>query len=104
AAILLLLLVAVELGGGSLLTLLTPLHPRLPGQPAAPAHVAGGARAHAPPGRGGGRCWACRDALCRLKAAVRGLKSLVRVTLLVAPILVSFGFSCRCWPPSGSDP
>jgi hypothetical protein len=33
-----------------------------------------------------------------------GLKSVVRVSLLVAPILVSLGFSCRCSPRRRSGP
>jgi hypothetical protein len=70
----------VEFGGGSLLTML-----------ARPPRGVAGPR----PGR---------HALCRQTPLSDGLKSLVRVTLLLAPILVSLGFFLSVLSPTAERP
>jgi hypothetical protein len=89
AAILLLLLVAVEFGGGSLLTLLTR---RIPGYLDNPLRQNMWRAGHAHPG-----VWLVLGLVGMLYVDMlyvdqtplsEGLKTLVRLTLLLAPILV----------------
>jgi hypothetical protein len=103
AAILLLLLVAVEFGGGSLLT---PLTRRVPGYLDNPLPRTCGAPGT--PTRACGWCSAWSACYVDQTPLSDGLKSLVRVTLLVVPILVSLGFflsvlSRRRSGPTGSS-
>jgi hypothetical protein len=90
AAILLLLLVAVEFGGGSLLTLLTR---RIPGYLDNPLRQ---------------NMWRALGLVGMLYVDQTplsdGLKSLVRVTLLMAPILVSLGFFLSVLSPKAERP
>jgi hypothetical protein len=93
AAILLLLLVAVEFGGGSLLAMLTR---RIPGYLDNPLRQNMFRAGHAHPG-----VWLVLGLVGMLSA---GLKTLVRVTLLVAPILVSLGFFLSVVSPKAERP
>ena len=100
AAILLLLLVAVEFGGGSLLTLLTR---RIPGYLDNPLRQNMWRAGHAHPG-----VWLVLGLVGMLyvdQTPLSGsLKSLVRVTLLLAPILVSLGFFLSVLSPTAERP
>ena len=100
AAILLLLLVAVEFGGGSLLTLLTR---RIPGYLDNPLRQNMWRAGHAHPG-----VWLVLGLVGMLYVdqtpLSSGLKSLVRVTLLIAPILVSLGFFLSVLSPMAERP
>jgi hypothetical protein len=100
AAILLLLLVAVEFGGGSLLNLLTR---RIPGYLDNPLRQNMWRAGHAHPG-----VWLVLGLVGMLYVDQTplsdGLKSLVRVTLLVAPILVSLGFFLSVLSPKAERP
>jgi hypothetical protein len=100
AAILLLLLVAVEFGGGSLLTMLTR---RIPGYLDNPLRQNMWRAGHAHPG-----VWIVLALVAMLYVDQTplsgGLKSLVRVTLLVAPILVSLGFFLSVLSPKAERP
>jgi len=100
AAILLLLLVAVEFGGGSLLTMLTR---RIPGYLDNPLRQNMWRAGHAHPG-----VWLVLGLVGMLYVdqtpLSAGLKSLVRVTLLVAPILVSLGFFLSVLSPKAERP
>ena len=88
---------AVEFGGGSLLTLLTR---RIPGYLDNPCARTCGAPATPTPG-----VWLVLGLVGMLYVDQTplsdGLKSLVRVTLLVAPILVSLGFFLSGALPQG---
>jgi len=90
-------LVAVEFGGGSLLTLLTR---RIPGYLDNPLRQNMWRAGHAHPG-----VWLVLGLVGMLYVDQTplsdGLKSLVRVTLLVAPILVSLGFFLSGALPQG---
>jgi len=100
AAILLLLLVAVEFGGGSRLTLLTR---RIPGYLDNPLRQNMWRAGHAHPG-----VWLVLGLVGMLYVDQTplsgGLKSLVRVTLLLAPILVSLGFFLSVLSPKAERP
>jgi hypothetical protein len=100
AAILLLLLVAVEFGGGSLLTLLTR---RIPGYLDNPLRQNMFRAGHAHPG-----VWLVLGLVGMLYVdqtpLSEGLKTLIRVTLLVAPILVSLGFFLSVLSPKAERP
>jgi hypothetical protein len=100
AAILLLLLVAVEFGGGSLLNLLTR---RIPGYLDNPLRQNMWRAGHAHSG-----VWLVLGLVGMLYVDQTplsdGLKSLVRVTLLLAPILVSLGFFLSVLSPRRSGP
>jgi hypothetical protein len=100
AAILLLLLVAVEFGGGSLLSLLTR---RIPGYLDNPLRQNMWRAGHAHPG-----VWLVLGLVGMLYVdqtpLSAGLKSLVRVSLLVAPILVSLGFFLSVLSPKAERP
>jgi hypothetical protein len=100
AAILLLLLVAVEFGGGSLLTMLTR---RIPGYLDNPLRQNMWRAGHAHPG-----VWLVLGLVGMLYVdqtpLSAGLKTLVRVTLLVAPILVSLGFFLSVLSPRAERP
>jgi hypothetical protein len=100
AAILLLLLVAVEFGGGSLLTMLTR---RIPGYLDNPLRQNMWRAGHAHPG-----VWLVLGLVGMLYVdqtpLSAGLKSLVRVTLLLAPILVSLGFFLSVLSPTAERP
>jgi hypothetical protein len=100
AAILLLLLVAVEFGGGSLLNLLTR---RIPGYLDNPLRQNMWRAGHAHPG-----VWLVLGLVGMLYVDQTplsdGLKSLVRVTLLLAPILVSLGFFLSVLSPKAERP
>ena len=100
AAILLLLLVAVEFGGGSLLTLLTR---RIPGYLDNPLRQNMWRAGHAHPG-----VWLVLGLVGMLyvdqTSLSDGLKSLVRVTLLLAPILVSLGVFLSVLSPKAERP
>jgi hypothetical protein len=100
AAILLLLLVAVEFGGGSLLTLLTR---RIPGYLDNPLRQNMFRAGHAHPG-----VWLVLGLVGMLYVdqtpLSEGLKTLIRVTLLVAPILVSLGFFLSVVSPKAERP
>jgi hypothetical protein len=97
---LLLLLVAVEFGGGSLLTLLTR---RIPGYLDNPLRQNMWRAGHAHPG-----VWLVLGLVGMLYVDQTplsdGLKSLVRVTLLLAPILVSLGFFLSVLSPKAERP
>jgi len=97
---LLLLLVAVEFGGGSLLTMLTR---RIPGYLDNPLRQNMWRAGHAHPG-----VWLVLGLVGMLYVdqtpLSEGLKSLVRVTLLVAPILVSLGFFLSVLSPKAERP
>src|SRR5919107_1285910 len=100
AAILLLLLVAVEFGGGSLLTLLTR---RIPGYLDNPLRQnmwrAGPAHPGVWLGLGlGGMLFVHQT------PPSATMKSVVRVTLLLAPILVSLGFFLSVISPKAQRP
>jgi hypothetical protein len=105
AAILLLLLVAVEFGGGSLLTLLTR---RIPGYLDNPLRQNMWRAGHAHPG-----VWLVLGLVGMLYVGMlyvdqtplsEGLKTLVRLTLLLAPILVSLGFFLSVLSPKAERP
>jgi hypothetical protein len=100
AAILLLLLVAVEFGGGSLLNLLTR---RIPGYLDNPLRQNMWRAGHAHPG-----VWLVLGLVGMLYVDQTplsdGLKSLVRVTLLLAPVLVSLGFFLSVLSPRAERP
>jgi hypothetical protein len=100
AAILLLLLVAVEFGGGSLLTMLTR---RIPGYLDNPLRQNMWRAGHAHPG-----VWLVLGLVGMLYVDQTplspGLKTLVRVTLLLAPILVSLGFFLSVLSPGAERP
>ena len=100
AAILLLLLLTVEFGGGSLLTMLTR---RIPGYLDNPLRQNMFRAGHAHPG-----VWLVLGLVGMLyidQARLSGgLKSVVRVTLLVAPILMSLGFSLSVLSPKAERP
>ena len=100
AAILLLLLVAVEFGGGSLLAMLTR---RIPGYLDNPLRQNMFRAGHAHPG-----VWLVLGLVGMLYVdqtpLSAGLKTLVRVTLLVAPILVSLGFFLSVVSPKAERP
>jgi hypothetical protein len=105
AAILLLLLVAVEFGGGSLLTLLTR---RIPGYLDNPLRQNMWRAGHAHPG-----VWLVLGLVGMLYVDMlyvdqtplsEGLKTLVRLTLLLAPILVSLGFFLSVLSPKAERP
>ena len=100
AAILLILLVAVEFGGGSLLTMLTR---RIPGYLDNPLRQNMFRAGHAHPG-----VWIVLALVGMLYVDQTplsgGLKTLVRVTLLAAPILVSLGFFLSVVSPKAKRP
>ncbi|HEV8650906.1 MAG TPA: hypothetical protein VG276_16275 [Actinomycetes bacterium] len=100
AAILLILLVAVEFGGGSLLTMLTR---RIPGYLDNPLRQNMFRAGHAHPG-----VWIVLALVGMLYVDQTplsgGLKTLVRVTLLAAPILVSLGFFLSVVSPKAERP
>jgi hypothetical protein len=100
AAILLLLLVAVEFGGGSLLNLLTR---RIPGYLDNPLRQNMWRAGHAHPG-----VWLVLGLVGMLYVDQTplsdGLKTVVRVTLLLAPILVSLGFFLSVLSPKAERP
>jgi hypothetical protein len=100
AAILLLLLLTVELGGGSLLTMLTR---RIPGYLDNPLRQNMFRAGHAHPG-----VWLVLGLVGILYVDQTplsgGLKSVVRVTLLVAPILMSLGFFLSVVSPKAERP
>ena len=100
AAILLLLLVAVEFGGGSLLAMLTR---RIPGYLDNPLRQNMWRAGHAHPG-----VWLVLGLVGMLYVdhtpLSDGLKSLVRVTLLLAPILVPLGFFLWVLSPKADGP
>jgi hypothetical protein len=91
-------LVAVEFGGGSLVNLLTR---RIPATSTTPCARTCGAPAT--PTRACGWCsaWSACSMSTRHHCP-NGLKSLVRVTLLLAPILVSLGFFLSVPPQGGT--
>jgi hypothetical protein len=100
AAILLLLLVAVEFGGGSLLNLLTR---RIPGYLDNPLRQNMWRAGHAHPG-----VWLVLGLVGMLYVDQTPLspawKTVVRVTLLVAPILISLGFFLSVLSPEAERP
>ncbi|HET6750588.1 MAG TPA: hypothetical protein VFL71_15140, partial [Actinomycetes bacterium] len=95
-----LLLVAVEFGGGSLLTMLTR---RIPGYLDNPLRQNMWRAGHAHPG-----VWLVLGLVGMLYVdqapLSAGLKMPVRVTLLVAPILVSLGFFLSVRSPKAERP
>ena len=100
AAVLLILLVAVEFGGGSLLAMLTR---RIPGYLDNPLRQNMFRAGHAHPG-----VWIVLVLVGMLYVdqtpLSAGLKTLVRVTLLAAPILVSLGFFLSVVSPKAERP
>jgi hypothetical protein len=100
AAVLLILLVAVEFGGGSLLAMLTR---RIPGYLDNPLRQNMFRAGHAHPG-----VWIVLALVGMLYVdqtpLSAGLKTLVRVTLLAAPILVSLGFFLSVVSPKAERP
>jgi hypothetical protein len=99
-AAILLLLVAVEFGGGSLLAMLTR---RIPGYLDNPLRQNMWRAGHAHPG-----VWLVLGLVGMLYVdhtpLSDGLKSLVRVTLLLAPILVPLGFFLSVLSPRAERP
>jgi hypothetical protein len=100
AAIMLILLVTVMAGGGSLLTMLTR---RIPGYLDNPLRQNMFRAGHAHPG-----VWLVLALVGMLyvdqTALSEGMKTLVRLTLAVAPVLVSLGFFLSVVSPKAERP